>query len=100
MSINNVALLDVSYALTAKVTLDANGSYSEQRYSDLTQLNGGGGSLRTASLYFSAHYLPTRTTDVNCGVGYERRRVDAVLNQYLQSYTNTTVQCAASISFN
>jgi len=99
-SINNVAQLGVSYALTAKVTLDASGSYSEQRYADLVQLGGTGGSLRSGTLYLSAHYLPTRTTDVNCGAGYEKRRSDAVLNNYLPSFTNTTVQCAASISFN
>ncbi len=111
-SINNLAMLDVSYALTAKVTLDANSSYSEQRYSDVRELvpdtkNPGAfvqddvsGSLRTATIYFSAHYLPTRTTDVNCGVGYERRRVTTALTNYAPDYTNTTVQCAASISFN
>lgn len=107
-SVNNVALLEVTYALTAKISLDASANYTQRRYSDVrlgtADVNG---STRTSNFYLSAHYRPTRTIDLNCGGGRENRRTDASLTQKVNgvdvsltpAYTDNTVQCAASIRF-
>ena len=103
-SINNVALLDVTYELTAKVNLDATVDYTQRKYSNL-QLFGSttvvSGSTRTSRFYLTAHYQPTRTTDLSCGGGREVRRADAALNvgALLPSYTDNYLQCAAAIHF-
>jgi hypothetical protein len=101
VSINNTALLDVAYALTAKISLDANTAYTQRKYSDVRQLDGTvvGGTLNTSSFWLSVHWLPTRTTDLNCAAGRERRHSDTALSPFLPSYTDNTVQCAASIKF-
>ena len=101
VSINNTALLDVGYALTAKISLDASAAYSQRKYSDVRQLDGTtlSGTLDTTNFWLSVHWLPTRTTDLNCGAGRERRHSDAALSPFLPSYVDNTVQCAASIKF-
>jgi len=99
-SVNNLALLDVTYALTAKVNLDANATYSQRKYSNIAVQDAQGnptvasGSLRTTTIFFTAHWQPTRTTDVSCGAGRERRSGFA---QY--SYSDNTVRCSAAIKF-
>ena len=105
-SINNIGLLDVTYELTAKVSLDGLAQYTQRKYADLMHFNQStgvlsdlNGSTRTVRLYLSAHYLPTRTTDVSCGVGRETRRIDASLSDVARPYTNTTAECTASIKF-
>jgi len=108
-SINNVARLEVTYALTAKISLDASAAYTQRKYSDvkLSATSNASGSTRTSNFYLSAHYQPTRTIDLNCGGGRETRRTDASLTQTVggvdvsltPAYTDNTVQCAASIRF-
>ena len=99
-SINNAAHLEVTYALTAKVTLDASTDYTQRKYSGLRELDTtADGSTRTARFYLTAHYAPTRTTDVSCGGGRETRHADARIIELVNSYTNNSVQCAASIRF-
>jgi hypothetical protein len=101
-SINNLALLDVGYALTAKINLDATATYSQRKYSDLTLVDTNGnpitsGTLDTTSYYLSAHWQPTRTTDLSCGAGHEQRRGNASFAAY--TYTDNTVRCMAAIKF-
>lgn len=101
VSVNNLASLDVSYALTAKISLDANTSYSQRKYSDVRQLTGPdlAGTVRTTSFFLSVNYLPTRTTSLSCGAGREHRRADSAIAPFLPSYEDNTVQCTASIKF-
>ncbi len=100
-SINNVAHLDVTYALTAKINLDATADYTQRKYSDLNLvgLSDVSGSTRTARFYLTAHYQPTRTTDLSCGGGRETRHIDAGLATVTQAYTDNYLQCMASIHF-
>jgi hypothetical protein len=99
-SINNVGHLEVTYALTAKISLDASADYTQRKYSALTTSTGlVGGSTRTSRYYLTAHYQPTRTTDLNCGGGRETRRADASLDGAAAPYNDNYVQCAASIHF-
>jgi hypothetical protein len=103
-SVNNLALLDVTYALTAKVNLDANVTYSHRKYAQVqvfdpvtgqpTLLSG---ALNTTSFFLSAHWQPTRTTDLTCGAGREQRRGDASFAIF--SYSDNTVRCTAAIRF-
>ncbi len=101
IAINNEAYLDVTYALTAKISLDANADYSVRKYADIRQPTPPdlSGSTRTARLYLTAHYQPTRTTDLSCGGGREIRKIDATLVGITPAYTDTYVQCVASIHF-
>ena len=105
-SVNNIGLLDVNYELTAKVSLDALAQYTQRRYADLRHFDQAtgvvsdvNGSTRTVRFYMAAHYLPTRTTDVSCGVGRETRKVGASLSGVARPYTNTSAECTASIKF-
>ncbi len=103
-SVNNVAHLEVVYALTAKTSLDASADYTQRKYSDVHVLNGGvsgvaNGDTRTTRLFLSAHFLPTRTTDVSCGGGRETRHADTDLATFANAYTDNYLQCSASIKF-
>ena len=100
-SINNVGHLEVTYALTAKVSLDASGDYTQRKYSDIKQGDGtdASGATRTSRLYLTAHYQPTRTTDLSCGGGREVRKIDASLKLVTPAYTDNYLQCVASITF-
>jgi len=101
VSVNNVASLDVTYELTAKISLDANTSYSQRKYSDVRQLIGPdlAGTVRTTNFFLSVNYLPTRTTTLSCGAGREHRRADSAIALSLPSYADNTVQCMGSIKF-
>lgn len=101
VSVNNVASLDVTYELTAKISLDANSSYSQRKYSDVRQENGPdlAGTLRTTNFLLSVNYQPTRTTTLSCGAGREHRRADTAIASSLPSYADNTVQCMGSIKF-
>ncbi|MFL6624920.1 MAG: hypothetical protein ACJ8IK_17655 [Burkholderiaceae bacterium] len=101
-SINNLALVDVGYALTAKINLDASATYSQRKYTQLSLVDKDGkpvtsGTLDTTSFNISAHWLPTRTTDLSCGAGHEKRRADASLPN--SGYSDNTVRCMAAIKF-
>ncbi len=100
LSINTSGHLEVTYSVTAKVSLDASADYTQRKYADL-QLVGGtaDGSTRTSRFFLTAHYAPTRTTDVSCGGGRETRHADASIVGLVNSYTDNFVQCAASIRF-
>ncbi len=99
-SINNVGHLEVTYALTAKINLDASADYTQRKYADLaTGVGTVSGSTHTSRYYLTAHYQPTRTTDLNCGGGRETRRADASLKGAAGAYTDNYLQCAASIRF-
>jgi len=101
VSVNNLASLGVSYALTAKINLEADTSYSQRKYSDVRQLTGPdiSGTVRTTNFFLSVQYQPTRTTQLSCGGGREHRRADSAIVLFLPSYADNTVQCAASIKF-
>lgn len=99
-SINNAAHLDATYAFTPKTSLEASADYTQRKYQDLaTQSGSVSGSTRTSRFFLTAHYLPTRTTDLSCGGGRETRHADASLASVASSYTDTILQCIASIRF-
>jgi hypothetical protein len=105
-SVNNVGHLEVVYALTAKTSLDASADYTQRRYADVRVLNGAvtsvvNGDTRTLRLFLSAHFQPTRTTDLGCGGGRETRHADSALSvpKFANSYTDNYLQCSASIKF-
>ena len=104
-SVNNVAHLEVTYELTAKINLDASEDYTQRKYSDLktTKLDGTtalvDGTTRTSRWFLTAHYRPTRTTDLSCGGGRETRNADARLGDATPAYTDNYLQCVASIRF-
>jgi hypothetical protein len=103
-SVNNLALLDVTYALTAKTSLDADLSYSHRKYSQVSVPNPvtqttdvESGTLNTTSFFLSANWQPTRTIDLTCGAGREQRRGAASFSIF--SYSDNTVRCTAAIRF-
>jgi hypothetical protein len=105
-SVNNIAHMDLTYALTAKISLQGSLHYIERRYDGATIqlipgdiLPGISGSNRTGRVFLSAHYTPTRTTDLNCGAGREVLHADTALRSITPAYTDTIVQCAAAINF-
>lgn len=109
-SLNTTAHLDVSYALTAKVTLDALAEYIHRKYSDARVPNGlsfGGvtlfdlanGTSNTSRFTLSAHYLPTRTTSVGCGYAREVHSADQSISGLFKPYTDNMVMCTAAIHF-
>ncbi len=109
-SINNVAHLEVVYALTAKVSLDASGDYTQRKYSGLKVGDADvAGTTNTSGFLLTAHYQPTRTTDVSCGAGREKRTGQVLLpvanppgsppKNLLPGYTDNYLQCMASIKF-
>lgn len=100
-SVNDSAHATVSYELTSKINFVANAQYVRRKYSNsnLAATNAVTGSNRTSVYGLSAHYVPTRTTDLNCGFTREIRTVDASLVTLTPAYTDNTVQCAASIQF-
>ncbi len=103
-SINNVAHLEVVYALTAKTSLDASVDYTQRKYTDVQVLTGlvsgvANGDTRTTRLFLTAHFQPTRTTDLGCGGGRETRHADSGLTGFANSYTDNYLQCVASIKF-
>jgi hypothetical protein len=99
-SINNVGHFEVTYALTAKISLDASGDYTQRRYSNLESAEGVvSGSTDTSRLYLTLRYQPTRTTELSCGGGRENRHADASLKGAAKSYNDNYAQCAGSIHF-
>lgn len=105
-SLNTAAHLNLSYALTAKITLGASGQYTQRHYSHVSLLNSAGvlvaaeGTNRTAYYALTAHYLPTRTTDLSCSVAREVRRSDQSISTLTPAYKDNTVSCTAAIRFN
>jgi hypothetical protein len=106
-SINNAAHVSVTYSLTAKISLVADGQYVQRKYSNSvsgTDASGNttyaSGSNRTGVYGLAAHYAPTRTTDLGCGYNREIRHTDASLASLTPGYTDNTVQCSAAIKFN
>lgn len=107
-SINNAAHLEATYAFTPKTSLDASTDYTQRKYTGVQQLSGNAanGTTRTVRFYLSAHFQPTRTTDLSCGGGRETRRGDVevldVNNQpdnLVPAYSDNYFQCIASIKF-
>ena len=106
-SVNNVAHGRVDYSLRAKVSLELLGQYTQRRYTDalLPFVLGASGPLyanganRTSQFVFSAHYQPTRNSDVSCGAGREVRHSDASIATLTPGYSDNTVQCTGSIDF-
>jgi hypothetical protein len=114
-SLNNAATLNVNYEVTAKISLVADVAYIQRRYSNVNipvllpdgtlSLQAINGSNHTARVGLSAHYQPTRTTDLSCGGVREVRTSNTVisdpaLTDPTPSYTDNTLQCTASINFN
>jgi hypothetical protein len=109
-SLNTIGHLDVSYALTAKITLDALAQYIHRQYTDAhvpTGLSFGGvpltalanGGSNTTRISLSAHYLPTRTTTLGCGLSRDVHSADQSISGLFKPYTDNTVMCTASIHF-
>lgn len=109
-SLNTSGNLDIKYELTAKVNLDTSAQYILRKYSDAqipTGFESGGapvfqsasGNSHTARFYIGVHYVPTRTTDLNCGVFHETHSADKAIVFFTPDYTDNTVQCAAAIRF-
>lgn len=110
-SLNTSATLSVSYELSAKINLVANGLYAHRKYSNvgLPVIEGDGttsttlavsGISNTSRISLSAHYQPTRTTDLSCGGAREVRSTGSGdLTLVTPSYTDNSVQCTASITF-
>jgi len=110
-SLNTTAHLDVGYALTAKISLDALAEYIHRHYSDAQVPTGftfadgtpvltpASGSNDTARFTLSANYAPTRTTKLNCGISREVHTADKDVRAISTPYTDNSVMCAASIRF-
>lgn len=100
-SINNVGHLEVTYALTAKIGLDATADYTQRKYSDLRLFDGTdvNGTTRTSRLFLTVHYQPTRIADLSCGGGRETLHVDSRILFIIPAYTDNYLQCVASIRF-
>jgi hypothetical protein len=114
-SLNTTGSLNVSYAMTAKISLVAGGQYIHRKYADVTVPavlpNGSvdpnpaddvvvSGTNHSTRFSLSAHYQPTRTTDLSCGAAHEVRASGSIaVLQIAPNYTDNTVQCAASINF-
>ncbi len=109
-SLNTSGNLDVSYVVTSKISLAGDVSYIERKYSNVSlgSLDSAGnlrttsGSNHTSTFSLAAHYLPTRTTDLNCGIARDIRgsNSNADFVEQFPNFSDTTYQCAASISFN
>jgi hypothetical protein len=101
VSINNTALLDIAYALTAKISLDANAAYSQRKYSEFTDSlgNTAAGTVKTVDYGLYLRYEPTRNSSVSCGGSHERRSPNAAISSFLPGYSDNIVQCIASIKF-
>jgi hypothetical protein len=109
-SINNMAHLEVVYSVTAKTSLDASVDYTQRKYSDALVIvpatatvavsqNAVSGSTRTTRFFLTAHFQPTRTTDLSCGGGRETRHADASLGNFASGYSDNYLQCIAAIHF-
>jgi hypothetical protein len=106
-SINTIAHLGSTYAFTAKTSLEASAEYSQHKYEDLmtgfVDISGSAvtmsGSTRTSRFFLTAHFQPTRTTDLSCGAGRETRHADASLLGLAASYNDNYLQCTAAIRF-
>jgi len=106
-SINTIARLGSVYAFTPKTSLEGSAEYSEHKYEDLMtgrlDLNLSpvtvSGSTRTSRFFLTAHFKPTRTTDLSCGGGRETRHADASLQGQAASYNDNYLQCVAAINF-
>jgi hypothetical protein len=104
-AINNVGHVLVTYALTAKTSLVANAQYTQRRYSNTvvpTFTDGAvglNGTNRTWVIGLTAHFQPTRTTDVGCGASREVRTADASIAASTPGYSDNSVQCTAAIKF-
>ncbi len=114
-SLNTTGSLNVSYAATAKISLVANAQYIRRKYAnvdvpavladgsvdpdpaDFTVVSGSNHSTRIS---LSAHYQPTRTTDLSCGAIHEVRSSGSPLViQIAPNYIDNTLQCTASVNF-
>jgi len=109
-SLNTIAHLDVTYELTAKVSLDVLAQYIHRKYdnalvpSDLTfggstLLVPASGSSDTARFTLSARWAPTRSTTVACGVSRETHTASESLHKFSVPYNDNTVLCSAGIKF-
>ncbi len=101
-SINNDAHLEATYAFTVKTSLDASVDYIDRKYlPQATPVGEASGSTRTSRYFLTAHFMPTRTTDLSCGGGRETRHADGSLvsKGLASSYSDNYVQCMASIHF-
>lgn len=109
-SLNNTATIDVTYELTAKISLVGDVAYIQRKYSNAkipvlrpnghVELQTVNGSNHTQRFGLSAHYQPTRTTDLGCGGSRETRGSNSEIGNLTPNYTDTTLQCTASINFN
>jgi hypothetical protein len=94
----------LSYELTAKIRLTANGSFSRREldtaFADLQQANTqGADKLYQASLGFT--YLPTRAIQLGCNASKEQRTVQgssSIVVTY--PYKATVLSCTGQFAFN
>lgn len=109
-SLNTTGHLDVTYELTAKTGLDFLAQYIHRKYADALvptgftfdgtqQFETVTGASNSSRFGLSAHYTPTRTTTVTCGVLREIHSADKSINTISQPFTDNSVQCTAAIHF-
>jgi hypothetical protein len=110
-SLNNTASAAVTYLWTAKVSIVGNADYIQRKYSGVQVpiLNDDGsashiefvdGTNHTQRFGITAHYQPTRTTDLSCGASHESLSAGSVIRGFTPNYTDTSYRCAASINLN
>ncbi len=93
--------LNTTYEATAKIQLSAGYTLVSRRLTD--SLSAAAAQSVTASdrltrFQFGARYVPTRTIELSCNLGRDRRRADPSPLTY--SYAANTVGCSGQISVN
>ena len=93
--------LNAGYEATAKIRLDASWSRASRALTNSLSVNSAQPISATDGdqldrLRFSARYAPTRTLELSCNLGRERRRADNSTLTY--AYRSTTVACSAQFA--
>ena len=99
--LTNSLWLNTSYEATAKIRLDASWSRASRTLTNSLSVNSAQPISATDGdqldrLRFSARYAPTRTLELSCNLGRERRSADNSTLTY--AYRSTTVACSAQFA--
>ena len=93
--------LNAGYEATAKIRLDASWSRTSRALTNSLSVNSGQPISATDGdrldrFRLSARYVPTRTLELSCNLGRERRSADNSTLTY--AYRSTTVACSAQFA--
>ena len=93
--------LNAGYEATAKIRLDASWSRASRALTNSLSVNSGQPISATDGdrldrFRLSARYVPTRTLELSCNLGRERRSADNSTLTY--AYRSTTVACSAQFA--